>query len=131
MNWILREHLNDIIIYFKNESQHTKHVREILKTFIKVKLYVKRRNYKFNTYEMNFLSYVLISKKVTMKNFRMTIILLWLKLKNKRDVQMFIKFINFYNRFSHHFANRGLKLIKLLKIKKQLNKNWKKSWKQK
>ena len=56
INHVLYDHLNefiityldDILIYFKNEEDHEKHVKEILKKLQEKKLYLKLKKYEFH-----------------------------------------------------------------------------------
>ena len=56
INHVLYNHLNefviayldDILIYFKNEKNHEKHIKEVLKKFQEKKLYLKSKKYEFH-----------------------------------------------------------------------------------
>ena len=56
INYMLYDHLNEfviaylnnILIYFKNEKNHKKHVKKILKKLQEKKLYFKLKKYEFH-----------------------------------------------------------------------------------
>ena len=48
LNEFIIIYLNNILIYFKNEKNHEKHVKKILKKFQKKKFYLKLKKYEFH-----------------------------------------------------------------------------------
>ena len=48
LNKFIIAYLNDILIYFKNEENHEKHVREILKRLQEKNLYLKSKKCEFH-----------------------------------------------------------------------------------
>lgn len=51
-------HLDDILIYSKNEEDHTKHVRLVLEKLRGQRLYSKRKKCLFYQTEMEFLGFI-------------------------------------------------------------------------
>ena len=48
LNKFVITYLNDILIYFKNEENHEKHIKKILRKLQKKKLYLKLKKYEFH-----------------------------------------------------------------------------------
>lgn len=131
LNVIYVVYLNDIVIYSRNKIKHVKHVYKMLKVLMKAKLYTKLKKCNFNTHHVNFLSYIIMSNNVIIKKFKIEIILMWFESMCKRNIQIFIKFINFYYHFIYYFMKKIMKLIKLLKTFKLFKKKQKLLWNQK
>ncbi len=48
LNKFIITYLNDILIYFENEEDHKKHVKEVLKRLQEKNLYLKSEKYEFH-----------------------------------------------------------------------------------
>ncbi len=48
LNEFVIVYLNDILIYFKNEEDHKKHIKEVLKRLQEKNLYLKSEKYEFH-----------------------------------------------------------------------------------
>ena len=48
LNEFVITYLDDILIYFKNEENHEKHVKKVLKKLQEKKLYLKSEKYEFH-----------------------------------------------------------------------------------
>ena len=60
-------YINNILIYFETKEEYIRYVRTILKLLIKVRLRVKIKKSIFYTKKVDFLKYVIISKKIEIK----------------------------------------------------------------
>ena len=72
-------YLDNIVIYFSCEKDHEKHVHKILKTLIKMNLYVKLSKCNFSTHKIDFLSYQVFTEEISMKSSQVETILSWLE----------------------------------------------------
>ena len=59
-------YLNDILIYSKNEIEHTKHVRLVLEKLRTKRLLLKLEKCEFNKEQVEFLSYIISSHRIKM-----------------------------------------------------------------
>ena len=59
-------YLNDILIYSKNETEHTKHVRLVLEKLRTKRLLLKQEKCDFNKEQVEFLSYIISSHRIKM-----------------------------------------------------------------
>src|SRR5436190_1441565 len=89
INHVLYDHLNkfvityldDILIFFKTEKKHEKHVKKILKRFQEKNLYLKLKKCEFHKQRVEYLEHIVIieelkmnSKKIKMNTYNKLII---------------------------------------------------------
>ena len=65
--------------------------------------------------EIEFLNFIVFTKEVQMNSKRIQIIKKWFKLKIYHEVQIFLKFVNFYRRFIYRYSKIAASLTNLLK----------------
>ncbi len=68
-------YLDDVFVFSRNLFQHKKHVREVLKTFLKAGLYAKLSKCLFSVICIPFLGFILTDKGVEMEEDRISTIL--------------------------------------------------------
>ncbi len=108
-------YLNDILIFFVKKTDHINHVKQILKRLRKFKLYVNLKKCAFFITKVNFLEFVIFTESVSMNLSRINIIKTWFRSKMYWKIQVFLKFINFYRRFIHHYFQIAESLTELLR----------------
>ena len=59
-------YLNDILIYSKNETEHTEHVRLVLEKLRTKRLLLKQEKCEFNKEQVEFLGYIIGSHRIKM-----------------------------------------------------------------
>ena len=122
-------YLNDILIYSDNVSDHNNHVKKILKTLRKHKLFVKLKKCSFSRNWVEYLKFIINTKSIIMNSAKTETILSWLISKFIKNIQSFLKFCNFYKRFIHEYSEIVLSLINAIKLIKFLwTKNIQKSF---
>ena len=82
------------------------------------KLYAKLSKYFFITQMIEFLEYIISNHDVFMNSRKMKIIQTWSEFKTLRELQIFLKFTNFYRRFVKFYAKITRALTKLFKESK-------------
>ncbi len=65
--------------------------------------------------KVNFLEFVIFIKSVLMNSSKVNIIKIWFRLKMYQEIQVFLRFINFYWRFIHHYSQIAKSLTELLR----------------
>ena len=60
-------YINDILIYFETKEEYIRYIKAILKLLIKVRLKIKIKKSIFYIKKVDFLRYIIISKKIEMK----------------------------------------------------------------
>ena len=65
--------------------------------------------------KVNFLEFVIFTKSVSMNLSKVDIIKTWFRSKTYQEIQVFLKFINFYQRFIHYYSQIAESLTELLR----------------
>jgi len=108
-------YLNDILIFFIEKTDHVNHMKQIFKRLRKFKLYASLKKCKFFITKVNFLEFIIFIKSVSMNSSRIDIIKTWLRSKMYQEIQVFLRFINFYQHFIHHYFQIAESLTELLR----------------
>ncbi len=108
-------YINDILIFSKILKKHEKHVRVVLERLLQYKLYVDIKKSEFNVVKTTFLSFIIIRDDVKMNSSRVEMIINWSESHSHKDVQIFLRFANFYRRFIKEFFRVADALSALLK----------------
>jgi len=106
-------YLDDILIFSSDPSQHTQHVREVLKRLKKHGLYCKASKCEFSTNSTEFLGYICTPEGLKMDESKVQTIRDWPQPRNVRDIQSFLGFANFYRRFIHNYSELVIPLTRL------------------
>ena len=70
INVIYVIYLNDILIFSEDSTKHRLHIQRILKRFKNYKLYINLKKCEFDIDEVNFLNFMIFTKKVRMNSKR-------------------------------------------------------------
>jgi hypothetical protein len=108
-------YLDNILIYSANEKEHEDHVQKVLQRLRDFGLYCKAEKCQFGLSEVGFLGFIIISDGIGMEWDRISTIKDWPTPKSLRDVQVLLRFTNFYRRFIWKYAKIRLPLTELLK----------------
>ncbi len=109
LNNFCQVYLDDILIYSKTRKKHKDHVKLVLSQLREAELQMNIWKCKFNVKETVFLEVIVSEQDLCMNSSKMIIIVNWITLINLKEIQSFMKFVNFYHRFVKNF----LKLVKL------------------
>jgi len=108
-------YLNDILIFFVEKTDHVDHMKQILKRLRKFKLYASLKKCEFFITKVNFLKFIIFTESISMNSSRVNIIKMWFRSKMYWKIQVFLRFINFYRRFIHHYFQIAESLTELLR----------------
>ena len=109
-------YLNDILIYIKDPGQpHIEAVHWILDQLRKYSLFANLKKCYFHQDEIHFLGYVVSSKGINIKTKKIEVFKEWLEPKSVQDIQVFLGFANFYQRFIQGFSRMAASLTSMLK----------------
>ncbi len=109
LNDFCQAYLNDILIYSKIRKKHRNHVRLVLKRLREAELQINIRKCEFNVEKTVFLEVIVSEQDLHMNLSKMIIIVNWTTSINLKEIQSFVRFVNFYRRFIRNF----FKLVKL------------------
>ncbi len=118
-------YLNDIVVYSNSKKKHVKHVRKILQRLREVEIQIDVNKCEFHITEIKFLNMIVERDDIKMNLEKVRAIVEWDTSHHLKDVQAFVKFVNFYRRFIKDFFKIVKSLIKL--IKKNQSFNWSKN----
>jgi len=116
MNDILWDFLNDfcqvyldnILIYSKTRKKHRDHVKLVLSRLREANLQMNIQKCKFNVKETVFLEVIVSELNFRMNFSKVKVIVSWTTSINLKEIQSFVRFVNFY----HCFIKNFLKLVK-------------------
>ncbi len=108
-------YLNDILIFFKNRKSHVKHIREVLKRLRANDLFANLQKCFFFKHEVDYLEFIMSENDIAMNSSRVDIIMSWSMIKFFKNIQVFLKFVNFYRRFIARFSQLSAFLSDMLK----------------
>ncbi len=108
LNDFCQVYLDDILIYSKMRKKHRNHVKLVLSRLCKAELQINIWKCKFNVEETVFLEVIVSELDLHMNFSKVTVIISWITLINLKEIQSFVKFVNFYHRFIKNFS----KLVK-------------------
>ncbi len=108
LNDFCQVYLDDILIYSKTRKKHRNHVKLVLSQLCEAELQMNIRKCKFNVEETVFLEVIISELNLRMNFSKVTVIVSWITSINLKEIQSFVKFVNFYRRFIKNFS----KLVK-------------------
>ena len=110
-------YLDNILIYTEDHGRgHVEAVRWVLDILRKNNLFANLKKCWFHKIKVRFLGYIVLSQGIRMKNERIKTIKNWPEPKSVRDIQVFIGFANFYQRFIRGFSKIATPLTSILKM---------------
>ena len=109
-------YLDDILIYTDDDGDgHVAAVRWVLEQLRKFSLFANLKKCRFHQEEVRFLGYVVSSKGIRMEDERIKAVKQWPEPQSVRDIQVFLRFANFYKRFIQGFNWIAVPLASMLK----------------
>ncbi len=108
LNDFCQVYLDDILIYSKMRKKHKDHVKLVLSRLREAELQMNIQKCKFNVKETVFLEVIVSELNFRMNFSKVTVIVSWITSINLKEIQSFVRFVNFYHRFIKNF----LKLVK-------------------
>ena len=108
-------YLNDILIYSEIEAEYKIHVKRVLQKLHEADLQADITKCAFHIKKISYLELIIITKEIKMNLAKVSIIVKWLTLMNIKDIQSFLSFINFYQRFIYDYSKLASSLTYLIK----------------
>ncbi|GJR88433.1 putative reverse transcriptase domain-containing protein [Tanacetum coccineum] len=107
--------IDDILVYSKSKEEHEIHLREILETLRKEKLYAKFSKCKFWLQEVQFLGHVINFEGLKVDLAKIEAVMNWKAMKNVGEIRSFLGLAGYYRRFIQDFSKIASSLTKLSK----------------
>jgi hypothetical protein len=114
--------LDDILIFSKTLEEHEQHVRKVLETLAKSKLYAKESKCEFFKTEVEFLGHIVGRDGVRMMEDKVQAVAEWPVPKNVRDVRAFLGTAGYYRKFIKDFSHISAPITEL--TKEQVKFEW-------
>jgi len=108
-------YMDDILIYTKTRAEHDQRVRETLRILQENGLAVAADKCVWRTTEVEFLGYILSREGVKMVQEKVQAVLDWKTPASLTEVQSFLGFANFYQRFIQDYSRVARPLTELTK----------------
>jgi len=108
LNDFCQVYLNDILIYSKTKKKHKDHIKLVLSRLREAELQMNIRKCEFNVEETVFLEVIVSELDLHMNFSKVTVIVSWITSTNLKEIQSFVRFVNFYRCFIKNFS----KLVK-------------------
>jgi hypothetical protein len=106
-------YLDDILIYSEDPAKHD-HLRLVLECLIQHGLAVRPKKCSFDLTEIDFLGHIISVDGICMDPTKVAAVKEWTYLKDKKSLQMFLGFANFYQHFIRTFSDLTFLLTCLL-----------------
>jgi len=102
-----------IIVETEMEEEHDELVEDILKRLEENNLYVKPEKCKWKVREVDFLGVVIGLERIKTKEEKVKLVLDWPVSKSVKNIQKFLRLVNYYRRFVEEFVKIVKPLHKL------------------
>ena len=106
-------YLDDILIFMETLEEHRKITRHVLELLEKHKLYLRPDKCEFEKTTIEYLGVIISHNSVAMDPVKIAGVTEWPALTNKKEVQSFLGFTNFYQRFIRDFSEHARPLFDL------------------
>ena len=106
-------YLDDILIFTKMEEEHAQAIWWVLQVLQENKLFLRLEKYEFCKEQIEYLGLVILENEVSMDPVKVIGVWEWPTPENKTDIQVFLGFVNFYQRFIRDFSAKAQSLFNL------------------
>ena len=97
-------YLDDILIFSESMGEHVTYVRLVLQRLLENRLFAKAEKCEFHRSTVQFLGFVVARGKLEMDPSKTEAVVSWPRPTNRKELQRFLGFANFYRRFIRGFS---------------------------
>ena len=108
-------YLDDVLVYSESKGEHRAHVREVVKRLMDAGLQIDINKCEFEMTRCKYLSLIITPNGIDMDEAKVKAITAWQPPKTVRNLQKFLSFSNFYQRFIRDFSKIARPLNDLLR----------------
>ena len=134
MNRVFRSYLDkfvevfieDILIYSSSQMEHAYHLREVLETLKRNKLYAKLSKCDFWLNEVVFLGHVILEKGICVDPKEIKALLKWKRPTNVTEIHSFLGLAGYYRRFIEGFSTIASPMTRI--TQKEFKFEWSKEY---
>ena len=113
MEGVVVVYLDDILIFMETLEEHQRVTRRVMELLRKNNLFLKPKKCKFEKTEVEYLGVTISQNSVKMDPFKVAGVTEWPTPSNRKEVQSFLGFTNFYRRFIQGFSHLACPLFDL------------------
>jgi len=113
--------IDDILVYSKSKEEHAEHLRIVLSTLTRHKLYAKFKKCDFWMEKVHFLGHVVTKEGISVDPAKIAAVVDWPRSTNVTEVGSFLVMAGYYRRFVKDFAKIASPLTQLLRKDRQFD----------
>ena len=106
--------IDDILVNSKDEQEHEQHLKIVLQTLRKKKLYAKLSECDFWLKEVSFLGHIVSAEGIRVDPAKIKAVVNWKPPRSVTEVRSFLGLAGYYRRFVKRLSVIALSLTKLL-----------------
>ena len=113
LNRFVFVYLDDILIFSQDAQSHQGHVRKVLQRLLENRLFVKAEKCTFSCTSTTFLGYIISAGSIAMDPEKVRAVEQWPNPTDRKSLQRFLGFANFYRRFIRNYSSTAAPLTRL------------------
>jgi hypothetical protein len=110
-------YLDDILVFSGTWDGHVRHVKQVLDTLQREKLYVKMSNCEFGKTALVYLGHIVGGGQLKIDPSKIEVIVKWLEPKSVTEIQSFLGVVQYWRRFISNFSFIAAPLHALTSVK--------------
>ena len=107
--------IDDILVYSKTQGQHEEHLREVLETLRRERLFAKFSKCEFWLREVQFLGHLVNQKGILVDPAKIEAVMQWEVPRSPSEIRSFLGLAGYYRRFIQDFSKIAVPLTRLTK----------------
>jgi len=113
MKGVVVVYLDDILIFTETLKEHQRVTRRVMELLLKNNLFLKPEKCEFEKTEVEYLGVIISQNSIKMDPVKVAGVTEWPTPSNRKEVQSFLGFTNFYRRFIQGFSHLAHPLFDL------------------